>query len=91
LGIRCSQKLCYAAIALFLTTQESFALSSLVVLNTLMIAVVAYYQPYLTDEEYMKVARLGNAKANIKRQKHCSRDGFGVNNSLDIVPFTCRD
>ena len=80
-----SQKLCYAAIALFLTTQESLALRSLIVLNTFMIAVVAYFQPYLTDEEYMKVARLGNAKANIKRQKHCSRDGFGVNNSLDIV------
>ena len=79
------QKICYAGIALFLTTREGSALTCLIVLNILMIAALSYYQPYLTDEEYLRVVRLGNTRANIKRSKKCSKEGCGINNSLDIV------
>ena len=58
------------------------------VLNVIFIFVIACYQPYLTDKEFEKVQRAGRAKANVKRDKKCSREAFGVNNTLDIV-FLC--
>ena len=44
-----------------------------------------YFQPYLTDAEFMKVKLYGREAANIVRSKKCSKDGCGANNTLDIV------
>ena len=44
-----------------------------------------YFQPYLTDAEFMKVKLYGREAANIARSKKCSKDGCGANNTLDIV------
>ena len=57
----------------------------LIALNVLFIGITAYYQPYLTDGEFLKIRRFGRKQANVQRNSKCTKQGFGVNNSLDIL------
>ena len=57
----------------------------LIGLNILFIGITAYYQPYLTDNEFLKIKDVGREAANIRRSKKCAKESFGVNNSLDIL------
>ena len=57
----------------------------LIGLNIIFIGITAYYRPYLTDAEFLRIKNLGHEKANIQRTKKCSKEGFGVNNCLDLL------
>ena len=79
------QKICISGVSLFFTTRKDVSLPMLIALNVIFIGVTAYYQPYLTDAEFLKIKRFGQKQANIQRNKKCSKQGFGVGNSLDIL------
>ena len=57
----------------------------LIALNALFIGITSYYQPYLTDDEFLRIKRFGRKQANVQRNKKCTKQGFGVNNNLDIL------
>jgi hypothetical protein len=82
------QKIAISMIVMFTDKQSNTSLTLLIILNTIFIFITAFFQPYLTDEEFEKVQRLGRAKANIKRDKKCAKKAFGVNNNLDILLLT---
>eukprot|EP00942_MAST-04A_sp_MAST-4A-sp1_P000003 g3.t1 len=82
------QKIAISMIVMFSDKQSNTSLTLLIILNIIFIFITAFFQPYLTDEEFEKVQRLGRAKANIKREKKCAKKAFGVNNNLDILLLT---
>eukprot|EP00944_MAST-04C_sp_MAST-4C-sp1_P002358 g2358.t1 len=79
------QKICISGVTLFFTTRKDVSLPMLIALNVLFIGITAYYQPYLTDGEFLKIRRFGRKQANVQRDEKCSKQGFGINNSLDIL------
>ena len=79
------QKICISGISTVFTTRKDVSLPVLIALNVLFIGITAYYQPYLTDAEFSKIKRFGQKQANVQRNKKCSKQGFGVGNSLDIL------
>ena len=79
------QKICISGVTLFFTTRKDVSLPMLIALNVLFIGITAYYQPYLTDGEFLKIRRFGRKQANVQRNNKCSKQGFGINNSLDIL------
>jgi len=82
------QKVSISLIVLYSTSQKGTSLILLIIFNLFFICITAWFRPYLTDEEFEKVQRLGRTKANIKRDKKCSRKSCGVSNSLDILLLT---
>eukprot|EP00943_MAST-04B_sp_MAST-4B-sp1_P000342 g342.t1 len=78
------QKICVSGITLFFTIRKNISLPMLIALNLLFVGITAYYQPYLTDDEFLRIKRLGRKQASVQRNK-CSKQGFGVNNNLDIL------
>ena len=79
------QKICVSGITLFFTTRKNISLPMLIALNVLFIGITSYYQPYLTDDEFLRIKRFGRKQANVQRNKKCTKQGFGVNNDLDIL------
>tara|TARA_A100001015_G_C14944436_1_gene694003 strand:+ start:64 stop:876 length:813 start_codon:yes stop_codon:yes gene_type:complete len=79
------QKIFISGIALFFTTSKNVSLSMLIGLNVLFIGITAYYQPCLTDNEFLKIKDVGREAANIRRSKKCAKESFGVNNTLEIL------
>jgi len=79
------QKILISGITLFFTIRKNVALSMLISVNILFIFITAYYQPYLTDVEFLRIHELGHKKANVQRNKKCKKESLGVNNSLDIL------
>jgi hypothetical protein len=61
----------------------------LIGLNFFFIGITAYYQPYLTDNEFLKIKDVGHKEANIQRNGKCSKQGCGVNNCLDLFTYMC--
>jgi hypothetical protein len=82
------QKILVCGISTFFTTRQEVSLPSLITLNVVFIVITAYFQPYLTDREYLTVMKLGRQRANINRNKSCSKRSLGINNALDIVLLT---
>jgi hypothetical protein len=81
------QKLVIACIGLFFTNRLDISLPLMITAYTIFILITGYYQPYLTDNEFFAVQRLGRIRADIKRKK-CSKQGCGINNTLDIMLFS---
>ena len=79
------QKICISGVTLFFTTRKGVSLPMLIALNVLFIGITAYFQPYLTDDEFLKIIRVGREQANVQRNDKCSKQRFGINNSLDIL------
>eukprot|EP00944_MAST-04C_sp_MAST-4C-sp1_P004704 g4704.t1 len=79
------QKICISGVTLFFTTRKGVSLPMLIALNVLFIGITAYFQPYLTDDEFLKIRRVGREQANVQRNDKCSKQRFGINNSLDIL------
>ena len=67
------QKILISGITLFFTTRKNVSLPLLIGLNMLFIGITAYYQPYLTDDEFLKIKDVGRKEANIQRSKKCAK------------------
>ena len=83
------QKVLVGGISLFFTTRQNISLPLLIFLNILFIGITAYYQPYLTDEDFKIIKQFGRKQSAVYlHHKPCSKKGFGVNNCLDIILLT---
>ena len=88
------QKLSLSATSMFFSRKQlNYSLSTLIALNAVYIAIVYVYEPYLKDDEFLRIHDLGRLKANnVRNNKNkCNRKiscKIGINNLLDVVLFT---
>ena len=74
--------------SLFLTNRLDLSLPMLIVLDTVYFFMICYFQPYLTDDEYLTICQVGRDLGSIiNERKRCSKTGCGTNNLLDAILY----
>ena len=74
--------------SLFLTNRLDLSLPMLIILDTVYFFMICYFQPYLTDNEYLTICQVGRDLGSIiNERKRCSKTGCGTNNLLDAILY----
>ncbi len=74
--------------SLFFTNRLAVSIPMLIAIDGISFCLICYYQPYLTDEEFVVICQVGRDLASIvNERKRCSKAGCGVNNALDGILY----